>query len=233
MTSTAPGTVPVIALEGVARTYPGPPAVAALAPTSLVVEQGAFVSIVGPSGSGKSTLLNVLGLLDEPTAGQYRLNGHLVSDLSDGQRTLARSQLIGFVFQAFHLVTYRTALENVELGLLYQGVGRRHRISIAAVALETVGLGHRLHANPGTLSGGEGQRVAIARAMASQPAVLLCDEPTGNLDTETTNGVLDLLTSLNTAGITIVVISHDPEVAARARRVIRLRDGSIDADTTQ
>ncbi|MEX2133270.1 MAG: ATP-binding cassette domain-containing protein, partial [Acidimicrobiia bacterium] len=114
-----------------------------------------------------------------------------------------------------------------------QGVGRRHRISIAAVALETVGLGHRLHANPGTLSGGEGQRVAIARAMASQPAVLLCDEPTGNLDTETTNGVLDLLTSLNTAGITIVVISHDPEVAARARRVIRLRDGSIDADTTQ
>jgi len=227
----SPNSDSVICLEGVARTYPGTPAVEALAPTTLKIAHGEFISVVGPSGSGKSTLLNVLGLLDEPTEGRYHVSGHDVSTLSDGQRSLARSHLIGFVFQAFHLVNYRTAVENVELSLLYQGVARRTREPLAAAALERVGLAHRLNATPGTLSGGEKQRVAIARAIAARPAVLLCDEPTGNLDTETTAGVMKLLNSLNRAGITIVVITHDPDVASRTHRIIRLRDGAVEEDT--
>jgi putative ABC transport system ATP-binding protein len=225
--SSAPGVGPLIVLDRATRTYSGSPPVDALTPISLTIDRGEFVSIVGPSGSGKSTLLNILGLLDAPTDGSYLLAGNDVNDLTDGQRTIVRARLVGFVFQAFHLVAYRTALENVELGLLYQGVPRRQRVVAASVALQQVGLGHRMHATPDTLSGGERQRVAIARAVAPRPEVLLCDEPTGNLDTETTGQVLELLHQLNTDGITIVVITHDPEVASWTQRSIHIRDGAI------
>lgn len=217
-------------LDGVARTYPGDPPTAALAPTSLTIRRGEFVSVVGPSGSGKSTLLNLLGLLDAPTTGRYFLSGRETSHLTETQRTMARSRAIGFVFQASHLVSYRTAFENVELGLLYQGVPRATRLQASIQALQQVGLADRIRATPDTLSGGERQRVAIARALATSPEVLLCDEPTGNLDTDNTSLILDLLDALNRQGVTIIVITHDPNVAVRAHRTVALKDGQVIAD---
>jgi putative ABC transport system ATP-binding protein len=218
---------PVIELRGLARTYPGPPPVPALRPASLVIEAGDYVAVTGPSGSGKSTLLHLLGLLDTPTAGSYRLDGVDTGTLSDGDRSALRGRRIGFVFQAFHLLPYRTVLENVQLALLYNQTPRGRREQAAAGALEAVGMGPRLGALPTTLSGGERQRVAIARALVSQPSLLLCDEPTGNLDSRNAAGLMDLLDRLNTAGFTIVVITHDGAVAAHAGRAVAISDGLL------
>jgi len=222
---------PVIELRGVARTYPGPPPVPALRPADLVIGAGDYVAVTGPSGSGKSTLLHLLGLLDTPTAGSYLLDGVDTSALGDRDRSALRGRRIGVVFQAFHLLAYRTALENVLLAQLYNQTPRGARLQAAARALRAVGLGHRLDALPTTLSGGECQRVAIARALVNSPALVLCDEPTGNLDSANAAALMDLLDQLNTAGYTIVVITHDPQVAAHARRTIAISDGVLSERT--
>jgi putative ABC transport system ATP-binding protein len=218
---------PVIELRGLARTYPGPPPVAALRPADLTIEGGDYVAVTGPSGSGKSTLLHLLGLLDTPTAGRYLLDGADTGALNDRDRSALRGRRIGFVFQAFHLLPYRTALENVQLAQLYNHTPRPARLYLAASALEAVGLGHRLDALPTTLSGGECQRVAIARALVNQPSLLLCDEPTGNLDSNTAASLMDLLDQLNEAGFTIVVITHDAQVASHANRTVAISDGVL------
>jgi putative ABC transport system ATP-binding protein len=220
-------TPPVIELRGLARTYPGPPPVPALRPADLVIEAGDYVAVTGPSGSGKSTLLHLLGLLDTPTAGTYLLDGLDTGALGDGERSALRGSRIGFVFQAFHLLPYRTALENVLLAQLYNRTPRGARIMAAVDALSSVGLGHRLDALPTTLSGGESQRVAIARALVNRPSLLLCDEPTGNLDSRNAATVMELLGELNAAGFTVVVITHDPAIGARARRTVAIRDGVL------
>jgi len=218
---------PVIELRGLARTYPGPPPVPALRAASLVIEPGDYVAVTGPSGSGKSTLLHLLGLLDAPTAGRYLLDGLDTSALSDRDRSALRGRRIGFVFQSFHLLPYRTVLENVQLALLYNQTPRGRRTQAAAAALDAVGMGPRLGALPTTLSGGERQRVAIARALVSQPSLLLCDEPTGNLDSRNAAALMGLLDGLNAAGFTIVVITHDEAVAAHAGRALAISDGLL------
>ena len=218
---------PVIELRGVARTYPGPPPVPALRPASLVIEAGDYVAVTGASGSGKSTLLHLLGLLDSPTAGSYLLDGVDTGELGDRDRSALRGSRIGFVFQAFHLLPYRTALENVLLAQMYNQTPRTVRVRAAVDALDAVRLGHRLDALPTTLSGGECQRVAIARALVNRPSLLLCDEPTGNLDSRNATALMDLLDQLNGAGFTIVVITHDASVAAHAGRTIAISDGVL------
>jgi putative ABC transport system ATP-binding protein len=219
--------LPVIELRGAARTYPGAPPVLALRPADLVIEAGDYVAVTGPSGSGKSTLLHLLGLLDAPTAGTYLLDGLDTSALGDRDRSALRGGRIGFVFQAFHLLPYRTALENVLLAELYNRTPRAQRLDRAVEALRGVGLGHRLDALPTTLSGGECQRVAIARALVNRPSLLLCDEPTGNLDSRNAATVMELIDELNAAGFTIVVITHDASVASHARRTIAIGDGVL------
>lgn len=214
-------------LRGAGLTYPGPPPVTAFRPCDLVVRRGDFVSVVGPSGAGKSTFLNIVGLLDTPTEGSYRLDGLDTAALNDTERTALRGQRIGFVFQAFHLLPHRTATENVALALVYQRVARAERTARARRALTRVGLGHRLDSLPTRLSGGERQRVAIARAMVSDPSLLLCDEPTGNLDSTTSAAILDLLDELHSGGMTLVVITHDTTVAARADRALSIQDGVL------
>jgi putative ABC transport system ATP-binding protein len=218
---------PVIELRGVARTYPGPPPVCALRPADLTVERGEYLAVIGPSGAGKSTLLNVLGLLDRATAGRYLLDGIDTEKLSERERSAVRGHRIGFVFQAFHLLAYRTATENVTLAQVYTGPSRGQRRCTAREALRRVGLGHRLDALPSTLSGGERQRVAIARALVNTPSLLLCDEPTGNLDAATSNAIAGLLDDLHRDGTTVMVISHDPNVATRAGRIVTIRDGQL------
>ena len=220
-------TAPVIELRGLARTYPGAPPVHALRPADLVIEAGDYVAVTGPSGSGKSTLLHLLGLLDTPTAGSYLLDGLDTSALSDRDRSALRGRRIGIVFQAFHLLPYRTALENVLLAELYNQTPRSARLQAAAGALGEVGLGHRLDALPTTLSGGECQRVAIARALVNRPSLVLCDEPTGNLDSRNAAALMELLDQLNADGLTIVVITHDAGVAAHAGRTVAISDGSL------
>ncbi|MEV4547752.1 ABC transporter ATP-binding protein [Nonomuraea wenchangensis] len=222
-------TYPMIALTEVSRAYPG--GVAALRAVSLRVEHGELVAVVGPSGSGKSTLLNVVGTLDRPTSGAVRLDGHDVAALSDGQLSALRATTIGFVFQHFHLAARVPALDNVADGLLYTGLRRSERRRRAADALERVGLGHRLDHEPHELSGGERQRVAIARAVAGEPPLLLADEPTGALDSVSGAGVMDLLRELNAAGTTIVIITHDHEIAGSLPRQVSMRDGRIVADS--
>jgi putative ABC transport system ATP-binding protein len=218
---------PVIELRGLARTYPGPPPVPALRPADLVIDEGDYVAVTGPSGSGKSTLLHLLGLLDAPTQGRCLLDGLDTSVLGDRDRSALRGRRIGFVFQSFHLLPYRTALENVLLAQLYNQTPRGIRVRAAAGALDAVGLGHRLNALPTTLSGGECQRVAIARALVNRPSLLLCDEPTGNLDSRNAAALMALLDQLNAAGFTIVVITHDASVAAHAGRAIAINDGVL------
>ncbi|MDX3769527.1 ABC transporter ATP-binding protein [Streptomyces sp. NBC_01707] len=208
-------------------TYPGPPPVTALRPCDLRIDRGEFVTIVGPSGSGKSSLLNIAGLLDTPTRGTYFLDGIDTAAADEAQRAALRSERIGFVFQSFHLLPHRSAQDNVELAMLYQSTPRRARSRRAAAVLTRVGLGHRAHALPTQLSGGERQRVAIARALVAEPSLLLCDEPTGNLDTETASAILDLLDRLHEDGMTIAVITHDAQVAARGQRTITIRDGVL------
>ncbi|WP_443044796.1 ABC transporter ATP-binding protein [Streptomyces sp. NBC_00343] len=221
----------VIQLTGVERTFPSDPPVHALRDVHLAVRRGEHLAIVGPSGSGKSTLLNTLGLLDRPTAGSYRLDGVETTGLGDLERTSLRGSRIGFVFQSFHLLPYRTVDENVMLAEAYRRPrperGRGGRLARAHRALEQVGLGHRVGFRPDRLSGGERQRVAIARALLSDPALLLCDEPTGNLDTENTLSVLELFDDLCAQGMTLVVITHDEAVSRRAGRRVRITDGCL------
>jgi putative ABC transport system ATP-binding protein len=223
--------IPVIRMRGAGRTYPGPPPVRALRDVDLVIEAGAYVAVTGPSGAGKSTLLNLLGLLDRPSEGTCELDGMDTSELTEGDRSALRGTRIGFVFQSYHLMPHRTALENVMLAQVYSHKPHAARASAAAAALARVGLAHRMGALPVTLSGGERQRVAIARAVVNTPRLLLCDEPTGNLDSAATGTLLDLLDSLNAMGLTVIVITHDVQVAARARRAISLLDGRIVSDS--
>jgi len=219
---------PIIALSRVSRVYQmGHVEVPALDDVSLEVQSGEFVAIVGPSGSGKSTMMNILGCLDRPTAGEYALAGTSVGSLSDDGLAKIRSRTIGFVFQSYNLLPRTSALENVATPLLYQGVGRRERLARARAALERLGLGDRLHHEPSQLSGGQQQRVAIARAIVTDPALVLADEPTGNLDTAAGTDVLALLRELHHAGRTIVLITHDAEVAASAPRRLHIRDGRL------
>jgi putative ABC transport system ATP-binding protein len=224
-------TPPVIELRGLERTYPGPPAVPALRPADLAIYEGDYVAVTGPSGSGKSTLLHLLGLLDAPTGGTYLLDGLDTSALPDRDRSTLRGRRIGFVFQSFHLLPYRTAGENVLLAQLYNRTPRAQRRIAASEALERVGLGHRIDALPTTLSGGESQRVAIARALVNRPSLLLCDEPTGNLDSQNAGTVMELFGALHASGFTIVVITHDPSVARHADRTIAIRDGVLSERT--
>jgi putative ABC transport system ATP-binding protein len=201
--------------------------VPALRPTDLVIAEGDYVAVTGPSGSGKSTLLHLLGLLDVPTGGHYLLDGLDTSALGDKDRSALRGRRIGFVFQAFHLLPYRTALENVLLAELYNQTSRTARLAAAVGALNAVGLGHRLDSLPTTMSGGECQRVAIARALVNRPSLLLCDEPTGNLDSQNAAALMALLDELNADGFTVMVITHDAAVAAHASRRIAISDGVL------
>src|SRR4249920_550553 len=219
---------PIIDLERVSRVYQmGHVDVPALADVSLRVMPGEFVAIVGPSGSGKSTMMNILGCLDRPTAGQYRLAGTPVEDRSDDELAQLRSRTIGFVFQSYNLLPRTSALDNVATPLLYQGVSRAKRAERAKAALERLGLGDRLTHEPTELSGGQQQRVAVARAIVTEPALILADEPTGNLDSRAGAEVMELLHELNAAGRTIVLITHDADVAATAGRQVHLRDGRV------
>ncbi len=218
---------PLVQLRDVTRSFPGPPEVQALKGINLTVERGDYVSIVGPSGSGKSTMLSILGLLDRPSVGEYHLDGVLTSSLDEDSRAAVRARRIGFVFQAFHLMSRRTVLDNVLMPMLYSGVPRAEREERARAALERVGLGGRTGFLPGLLSGGERQRVAVARAVVSRPSLLLADEPTGNLDRRTSDEVMDLFDELRADGLTLIVITHDDAVAARASRRVRIADGRL------
>jgi putative ABC transport system ATP-binding protein len=222
------GGEPLISMSGITKTYAmAGETIYALNNISLTVHTGDFLAIVGPSGSGKSTLMNVLGCLDSPTSGTYLLDGVDVSRLSDNRLAEIRNRKIGFIFQSFQLLPRLTAVDNVELPLIYRGLSARERRALAKEALEKVGLGERMFHLPNQLSGGQQQRVAIARALAGQPPLLLADEPTGALDTKTSRDVLALLQGLNEEGHTIVLITHDPGVAEQAKRVVRITDGVL------
>jgi putative ABC transport system ATP-binding protein len=220
--------VTVLALSDVTKIYPGPPPVTAVDGVDLSVESGEMVAVVGPSGSGKTTLLHLMGALDLPTWGSVRIDGYEVSGLTDRELSGLRSLTLGFVFQEFFLIEGVSAVDNVAQGLLYRGVKAAERRSRAERALERVGLAHRMTHEPSRLSGGERQRVAIARAIVGDPAVVFADEPTGNLDSVTSDSIVDLFLDLNAAGSTIVVITHDRDLAVRFPRQVAMRDGALE-----
>jgi putative ABC transport system ATP-binding protein len=223
----------MIELDGVTKVYGnGQVQVRALGPVDLLIEEGDFVAIMGPSGSGKSTMMNILGCLDVPSGGRYTLDGIDVSKLRDNKLASIRNTRIGFVFQSFNLIARTSAVRNVELPLVYAGI-RHNRRKRALAALERVGLGERSGHMPNELSGGQQQRVAVARALVTDPAIILADEPTGNLDTTSTVEIMRLLVELNVAGRTVILITHEPEVAEFAKRVVELRDGAIVRDVRQ
>jgi len=228
------GSTPLIQIDGVAKVYQmGDVEVRALRGVTLKVQQGEFVAIMGASGSGKSTLMNIIGCLDRPTKGRYLLEGHEVSNLSRDELARIRNRTIGFVFQSFNLLSRTTALENVELPLVYAGLSRRERHKRAAEALERVGLGDRIEHHPNQLSGGQQQRVAIARALVSQPKLILGDEPTGNLDSRTSVEVMSLLQDLGRSGITVLLVTHEADIARYASRAITVKDGLVLLDRRQ
>ncbi|MGE4167535.1 MAG: ABC transporter ATP-binding protein [Xanthobacteraceae bacterium] len=228
----ATGHAPLLEFRAVSKVYgSGASAVHALDNVNLVIEAGEFVAIMGPSGSGKSTAMNILGCLDVPTSGDYFLSGTEVGRLPQNARALIRRHMLGFVFQGFNLLARTTALENVELPLIYRGLAAAERQKLAARALERVGLAGREHHTSGELSGGQQQRVAIARAIVTDPVVLLADEPTGNLDTKTSREIMDLVTSFNRdQGVTVVMVTHETDIAAYARRILRFVDGKLESD---
>lgn len=224
----------LIKVEDMYKIYnPGENEVRALDGVSLRVKEGEFVAIIGHSGSGKSTLMNMLGCLDVPTRGTYILNGRNVSDLTDNELSEVRNNYIGFIFQGFNLIPNLTALENVELPLIYRKVDKATRHRLAVEALKKVGLEQRMKHKPAEMSGGQQQRVAIARAIAAAPPLILADEPTGNLDSKSSRDIMEILNQLNEQGNTIVLITHDDGIAANAKRVVRIMDGKIESDTTQ
>jgi putative ABC transport system ATP-binding protein len=207
--------------------------VPALSGVSFVVKKNDLMAIMGPSGSGKSTLMNLIGCLDTPTRGEYRLNGKLVSEMSENELAFIRNQEIGFVFQVFNLLPRATTFHNVELPLIYKGANKRERIEKTNRALERVEMDHRTDHRPSELSGGERQRVAIARALVNEPSLLLADEPTGNLDTKTGNEIMNLFHKIHSQGNTIIMVTHDPEISRQAQRIIYLRDGKIEREDRQ
>ena len=221
----------IIKTQGLKKIYQmGEEQVKALDGVDIELERGEYVAIMGPSGSGKSTLMNLLGCLDTPSEGEYWLNGHAVSSLNDDELAQVRNKEVGFVFQSFHLLPRYSALENVQLPLVYSNIPREERLARAKQTLQEVDLSDRIHHRPNELSGGQRQRVAIARALINRPSILLADEPTGNLDSTTGREILNLFEHLHTAGHTIILVTHDVEVASHANRIIRLRDGRVEMD---
>ena len=224
----------LVEIKDVCKVYnPGENEVRALDHVSLTIDEQEFVAIIGHSGSGKSTLMNMLGCLDVPTSGEYWLHGQDVSALSDDALSDIRNREIGFIFQGFNLIPNLTALENVELPLIYRGVSKSVREELSVEALKKVGLEHRMDHKPSEMSGGQQQRVAIARAIAQAPPVILADEPTGNLDSNSTKEIMDILKGLHKEGRTVILITHDNEIAAQAKRVIKIRDGKVESDSGQ
>ncbi len=217
----------IIELKDINKTYPGAVPLHVLKDINLSIERGELVSIMGASGSGKSTLLNILGILDTYDSGSYHLDGTLIKNLSENRAAELRGRMIGFVFQSFNLINYKTALENVALPLFYQGVSRRKRNALAMEYLEQMGLGDRATHLPSEMSGGQKQRVAIARALVTKPSIILADEPTGALDSHTSKEVMQLFRDLNAEGMTIAIVTHDPNVGAQTNRIIRISDGQI------
>jgi putative ABC transport system ATP-binding protein len=222
---------PLITLLDIGRKYViGAETIHALKSVSLTIEKGEFVALMGPSGSGKSTLMNILGCLDTPTKGTYILNGNQVSEMSDSELAEIRNKEIGFVFQTFNLLPRSSSLENVALPLVYAGIGRVQREDRAQKTLESVGLGNRVHHKPNELSGGQRQRVAVARALVNNPSIILADEPTGNLDTKTSVEIMGLLEEIHSKGNTIILVTHEEDIAQHAHRIVRMRDGLIEKD---
>ncbi|HEY0041023.1 MAG TPA: ABC transporter ATP-binding protein [Flavisolibacter sp.] len=223
---------PVIQLKEIKKNYfLGKVVIEVLKGLSLDIQKAEYVALMGPSGSGKSTLMNIIGCLDSPTSGQYILAGQSVSGMTDNELADVRNQEIGFVFQQFNLLPRLTALENVALPLVYAGVSKKERIQRAKEVLDMVSLSDRSHHKPNELSGGQNQRVAIARALVNNPSIILADEPTGNLDSKTSHEIMDIFGQIHAAGNTVVLVTHEEDIAAHARRVIRLRDGVIESDT--
>ena len=222
---------PIISVKELSRTYVmGTEMVHALRSVSLEIRKNEYVALMGPSGSGKSTLMNILGCLDTPSSGEYYLNDQLVSDMRDGELAAIRNKEIGFVFQTFNLLPRLSALDNVALPLVYAGMGRSKREEVAEHVLEQVGLSDRMYHKPNELSGGQRQRVAIARALVNNPSIILADEPTGNLDTKTSLEIMDIFGKLHALGNTIILVTHEPDIALYAHRVVKLRDGYVESD---